>query len=235
MTSTTTNPDRCTRCGKVPLQQDKFCSECGGFLRDAWTDHRLLLALVHERQGRSREAQKELERIIELEPDHVLANHTLGTLYFHEGMLDRAIEKYQVALRSAPEFVLGHYDLGVASYHRGNMIEAAAAFSRCLAINPDYKAAHYRLALSLFHAGRLDEAYEHFCQSVLLTPEYLMAHYHMGVIHERRGELQHAMREFQKSLDDGFHEVSSLYHLTKLRATEASLRAGDPHLEQVNE
>ena len=143
---------RCQRCGRLAAETDKFCAECGNFLRDAWTDRRLLLSLSQEQAGNSRDAQRDLERLLEIEPDNVLANHILGTFYFHQGMLDRAIERYERAVRSEPKFVLAHYDLGVACYHRGNMKAATAAFRDCLSIDPDYKAAHYRLALSLFHA-----------------------------------------------------------------------------------
>ena len=115
---------RCTRCGRLADAADKFCAECGLFLRDAFTDQRLLLALVHEKDGQSREARRELERLLEVEPDNVLANHLLGTLYFHQGTIDLAIEKYEKALQDAPRFVLGYYDLGVAWYHRGNMPDA---------------------------------------------------------------------------------------------------------------
>lgn len=114
----------CRRCGHSPAPTDKFCAECGLFLREAYVDQRLLLALVHEKEGRSREARQELERLLDAEPDHALANHLLGTLYFHQGTLDLAIERYQRTVAAAPTFVLAHYDLGVALYHRGNMPEA---------------------------------------------------------------------------------------------------------------
>ena len=35
---------RCPRCGKLSATADKFCAECGRFLRDASIDQRLLLA-----------------------------------------------------------------------------------------------------------------------------------------------------------------------------------------------
>ncbi len=203
-------------------------------MADTTFDDQVLHALNLERDGRSRDAQYELERLLDSQPHHVVANHILGTLYFHEGMLDRAIECYTLAVQIAPDFVLAFYDLGVAWYHRGNMLEAAAAFRRCLAINANYKAAHYRLALALFHAGRLEDALSHFEKAVILTPEYLMAHYHMGVIHERRGELAEAIREFQHSLDEGFHEVSSLHHLSLLRMKQEG-RANDSRAQHIDE
>ena len=209
---------RCSRCGHEAAETDKFCAECGMFLRDAFIDQRLLHALVPETGGKHREARRELERLVESDPDNSLANHLLGSVYFHQGTLDLAIERYEKALDLAPEFVLCSYDLGVANYHRGNMSAAIAAYRRCLVIDPRYNAAHYRLAIALFHAGELEQALDHFEQCTALTPEYLMARYHIGVIHERLGDLDAAEREFQRSLDEGVGEKSSLYHLEQIRS-----------------
>jgi len=125
-------PLRCPRCGRPAGERDKFCAECGLFLRDAYVDHRLLLALVEEKDDHSQKARQQLERLLQSEPDHVLANHVLGTFYFHQGTMDLAIERYQRAVAAAPRFVLAHYDLGVAWFHRGNMPQAIRSFRRCL-------------------------------------------------------------------------------------------------------
>ncbi|MGB8886436.1 MAG: tetratricopeptide repeat protein [Candidatus Korobacteraceae bacterium] len=132
---------RCSRCGQPAEERDKFCAECGLFLRDAYVDHRLLQALIEERDGYSREARQQLEHLLQSEPKRVLANHLLGTFYFHQGTLDLAVERYQAAVAEAPSFVLAHYDLEVAWYHRGNMPHAIRAFRRCLEIDPNYNAA----------------------------------------------------------------------------------------------
>ena len=60
---------RCTRCGHEAADSDKFCAECGLFLRDAFIDHRVLNAMVLETEGQHREARLELERLLEAEPD----------------------------------------------------------------------------------------------------------------------------------------------------------------------
>jgi Tfp pilus assembly protein PilF len=96
---------RCTRCGRVAAETDKFCAECGFFVRDAHIDQRLLLALVREREGRSEEARYELQRLLQPEPDHVLANHLLGTFYFHQGTLELAIE---LCLEIDPDYKAAH-------------------------------------------------------------------------------------------------------------------------------
>jgi tetratricopeptide (TPR) repeat protein len=111
----------------------------------------------------------------------------LGTMHFHQGTLDQAIESYKKALVQDPDYMLCSYDLGVAYFHRGNMPESIRAFRRCLELDAHYNAAHYRLAIALFHAGELEQALEHFEKCTALTPEFLMARYHIGVIYERMG------------------------------------------------
>ena len=69
---------RCSRCGREADPQDKFCAECGMFLRDAFVDSRLLLALVHEKEGRSRDARRELEMDGASQPEGVHRGRIAG-------------------------------------------------------------------------------------------------------------------------------------------------------------
>lgn len=226
---------RCERCGREAAASDKFCAECGMFLRDAWVDRRLVSPLALETEGRHRDARRELERLVAAEPDQAVAHHLLGTVYFHQGTLDQAIGCYARALELAPRFVVCSYDLGVAYFHRGNMPAAIRAFRHCLEIDPHYNAAHYRLAISLFHAGQLQQAMEHFERCTTLTPEYLMARYHIGVIHERLQDWDAAEREFLRSRDEGIEEVSSLYHLALICRARGQTQRATELLEQARE
>ncbi len=216
--STNVSANRCGRCGRVVEARDKFCAECGMFLRDGAIDQRLLLALTEQANGRTDEARQELERLLDNEPEHALANHLLGSFYFHDGLMDQAIARYLRAVANAPQFVLAFYDLGVAYYHRGNMREAVLAFRRCLELDPHYNAAHYRLALALYHTGELQQALEHFQLSMALTPEYVMAHYHLGIVQERRGDYEAAAIEFEKAKEETVGDRSSAWHLEGLTA-----------------
>ena len=231
--STNVSGNRCTRCGRVVESRDKFCPECGMFLRDAALDQRLLLAFVAQQEGRIDEARRELERLLDSEPAHALANHCLGTFYFHDGLMDQAIEHYRRATSAAPQFILAFYDLGVACYHRGNMRDAVLAFRRCLDLNPDYNAAHYRLALALYHTGELQQALEHFQLSMALTPEYVMAHYHLGIIHQRRNQLEATALEFERSQEEMLGDQSSLWHLSNVRLAQGDYRLAEQLRERL--
>jgi predicted Zn-dependent protease len=191
------------------------------------------VSAVHARPGHSRDAQKELERLVDAEP--ITCSRTI---FWARSTSIRACSTAPSNATRSRLLRAGVRPRLLRSRRRAlsprQHVRRRRAFRRCLVINPDYKAAHYRLALSLFHTGHLDEALEHFQKSMILTPEYLMAHYHMGVIYERRGELENAVREFQKSLDEGLGEVSSLHHLATIRAKNGRVET-DRHLEHITE
>ena len=108
--------NRCGRCGRVVEARDKFCAECGLFLRDKDIDQRLLLALAAQQHGRADEARQELERLLDSEPDHALANHLLGRYLLDEAPGRARILHQKVRQR---RYVRGHLR---RQYLRGGFI-----------------------------------------------------------------------------------------------------------------
>jgi len=62
-----------------------------------------------------------------------------------------------------------------------------------------------------------------------------MAHYHLGVIHEREGQFEIARREFERSLEEGVHELSSLFHLASIRRAHGDNAGADELLQRAGE
>jgi Flp pilus assembly protein TadD len=62
-----------------------------------------------------------------------------------------------------------------------------------------------------------------------------MAHYHLGVIHEREGETEIARREFERSLEEGVHDLSSLFHLALIRRAKGDNAGADELLRRAGE
>jgi hypothetical protein len=62
-----------------------------------------------------------------------------------------------------------------------------------------------------------------------------MANYHLGVIHERRNEPEKAARSFQRGTDELVGEVSSVYHLAKLREAQGDTEGAEELLQQTRD
>jgi len=49
------------------------------------------------------EAQDEFEQVLKLKPSHLPVYYYLGVTYSYKGMKDRAIESFELFLKSSPE------------------------------------------------------------------------------------------------------------------------------------
>jgi hypothetical protein len=57
----------------------------------------------------------------------------------------------------------------------------------------------------------------------------------LGVIHEREGATEIARREFERSLEEGVHELSSLFHLSVIRRAQGDNAGADELLRRAGE
>ncbi|MGB2601636.1 MAG: tetratricopeptide repeat protein, partial [Candidatus Omnitrophota bacterium] len=143
------------------------------------------LGLVYYQQGQYEEALKELQKAKSLEP-------TLGTVYYHLGLLYLAMEKYDNAISVEEEglkvaelrggnvfkylynpmpYADMHFVIGVARFHKGELDEAIRQLHETIKLDPAYPDIQYYLGYSLLKTGRLEEAEKVLIEGVRLYPE----------------------------------------------------------------
>lgn len=115
------------------------------------------LALVLKRADRVAEAVTELQRAIAIEP-RPESYYTLGTIYWQQGELDRAIAALRAAIAAQPRHADAHYTLGAVLKAKGDWTGAASELRRAIELRPDLWSAHYTLAQVLQSAGDGDAA-----------------------------------------------------------------------------
>ena len=81
------------------------------------------------------------------------AHFALGTLYFHQGEFDRAIDALKAAVAAEPRLVDAHIALGSVFKAKRQLPEAIDALRRAIALRPDSWSAHAALATVLQQAG----------------------------------------------------------------------------------
>jgi tetratricopeptide (TPR) repeat protein len=153
------DPDRHLTLGLAQSEQD-IAGAIASFRRVLALDPRHALArynlaLVLRRADRLPEALEELDRALALEP-RPEAYYLRGTIYWHQGELDRAVEALRAAVTAAPGYADAHYTLGAVLKAKRDWRGAAAALRRAIALRPDLSAAHYTLGQVLRLEG--DEA-----------------------------------------------------------------------------
>lgn len=113
------------------------------------------LALVLYRADRVDPALEALRSALAIQPRPEIF-YTLGTIYWHQGDLDRAVKALTDATTARPDYSEALLALGTILSARGDAKGGAQALERAIRLRPDLPAPHIVLARALATAG--DEA-----------------------------------------------------------------------------
>ncbi len=129
--------------------------------------------LAHDQ--RAKDSRVLLDRVLQEDPNNVLAHETMGFLAFHEGHVDEAKKWYAQAIQLDSKSYLAHYYFAsIAMQGAMNPPEekqAEASLRRAIELNPSFAPAYDRLAIFLAIRHRnLDEAHMMGLKAVSLEP-----------------------------------------------------------------
>jgi tetratricopeptide (TPR) repeat protein len=113
------------------------------------------LALVLYRADRVQPALDALHSALAIQPRPEIY-YTLGTIYWHQGDLDRAVSALTEATTASPDYAEALLALGTILEARGHVKGATSALERAIRLRPDLAAPHIVLARALAASG--DEA-----------------------------------------------------------------------------
>jgi tetratricopeptide (TPR) repeat protein len=161
------------------------------------------LALVLRRADRLPDALAELERALAIEP-RAETHYTMGIIYWHQGVLDRATTALRAAVAADPRYVDAHYALGSVLKATGDWTSAAASLRRAIALRPDLPAAHYTLGLVSQHSGDEAGARRQFDEAERLRRKAELEHEALvwtsvGIQKAGAGDLQGALDSFRRA------------------------------------
>jgi len=158
-----------------------------------------LRGLSYKAQGRSTEAEAELEASLAEGPPSVGVLVALGDLRRAKLSFPEARAAYSRAVELEP----GHYDalygLGVCDSYAGEHARAIDLFRRALRAAPDSAPAHLALGISLLQTGGTAEAVPELEEAAKLEPRMRQAYYQLGRAYQTLGRSREAEAAFARS------------------------------------
>ncbi len=149
-----------------------------------------LLAGVLLQQGRNAEAEQELERVLQIAPDHVGALTNLGNQRLARG--DPAVDLLQRARTLAPHDAHVTFNLANALRQEDRLEEALAAYDEAVAVEPSFAAAWLNRGLVLRRLGRHEAQIRSFLRAAELEPGNPSAHANLGIVFVELGMFDEA-------------------------------------------
>ncbi|UOG75816.1 tetratricopeptide repeat protein [Hymenobacter tibetensis] len=119
-----------------------------------WPDRILLLL----RQGRAAQAEQELRRALQEDPDNPLAHAWLGMALLDLNQPVQGQQEIETAIGLAPEYDFAHYLLGLAHQRQQRLPEAQKAIEQALALDPTDPTYHHMLGQIRFQRAQWEGA-----------------------------------------------------------------------------
>lgn len=172
--------------------------------------------------GKSAQAIKACQALVERKPDDPAAHVLLGNAYHQANNLDQAMESYKEAIKLNPRSFDARLGLGVTYTALRRHSEAIELLEEAIRIKPQSAYAHLSLGLALSDSGRYDEAMEAFIKAKEIDPDIAGAHVLSGKVYLEMGLPEQAIEKFKEAIlfDQGY--AQAYYSLG-----EASLQIGD--------
>jgi protein O-GlcNAc transferase len=123
-----------------------------------------------------------------------------GNALEDEGLLERALECYQEAVRLAPNLARAHLNHGNVLLAMGDAEAAVAAYATALSHDPDYAAAHYNIGKANFTSGRPQAALAAFDRAIELKPDFVDAEVGRSLLLADLGRLDEAVAGYLRVL-----------------------------------
>jgi tetratricopeptide (TPR) repeat protein len=166
----------------MAIKEDS-CAACG-------------VGMIHRVEGRKDEAEKALQKSIQLDSQDTCAYDQLGRLYYDAKDYPKAMEAFRKRIELKPHAVAFHY-LANSMYLNGQAEQSIDVYRKATHLAPDYQNVLVDLGRAYGQLGKYDEAVKVLKRAVELDPDDLKARSFLGVAQFISGDRVAAQRQYQ--------------------------------------
>jgi len=124
----------------------------------------------------------------------------LGFFYYHNGLIDAAIQAFKDSIRVRHDQPKAHCNLGAAYALKGLNDAAIEELKVAIHLRNQYPEAHNNLGILYKRKGMLNEAVNEYIEALKVNPYYADAHNNLGSALIDQGRLDEALSEIEKAV-----------------------------------
>lgn len=157
-------------------------------------------------------AAADLQRAVQLMPDHAPSHYLLGTALLEEGDRSGARRELEAALRLTPNHSGALYRLGMVQEAQGEIMEAIDSYSRSIRAEPDFAHPYNRLGNIYALYDHAEEAIAVFREGFENAGDAVNAN-DLARMYLREGNREAAIEYFREALSRDPESISYNYNL----------------------
>lgn len=152
-------------------------------------------------QGRLEEAQKEYQRVLEVQPDHPGARNNRAVAHYQTGRQDEAVAELEAVIAQFPEHADSYNNLAAIAIHRREWKTAERRARQALQHDPKMAEAWNNLGVGLEEQQDLTAAESAYRKALELSEGYWQARFNLGVLLRKSRREREAEAAFLKVLE----------------------------------
>lgn len=190
-----------------------------------------IAALVHERAGRPAEAQREMERVAELDPEAVTPTLRLVRAYLRQQRYDKALAMCERAVHQVPEQANLWVLLGEIYQQQKRYDDALTAFQKAIEISPENVLGYGALAELQESTNDLVAAVEVYGKLIKLNPQSAGLYFQLGVTLARMNDRTAARDALRRALELNPNLIRAHFLLGTLAIEQGDAAESVAHLQ----
>jgi tetratricopeptide (TPR) repeat protein len=165
------------------------------------TDALFAKSLIEGLSGDKKSQKEILERVLILNPAHLEALTTLGSLYLDDKFYDKAKELFLKVTEKDGNNLVALLGLGNIDFKQKDFNEAKNYFDIAIQAEPEYPFSYSDRAQVRHRLGDLEAALSDLDMAVKLEPDYPYNYYDRGRIFMECGKSDEAILQFDKAIE----------------------------------
>ncbi len=156
-------------------------------------------ALAKRLKGDYDGANREMSRVVSLQPDSAEVHLQQGRLLYDNDKYAEAIVAYNKALELEPRNVLALTDRGEARFLNGDAEGALADYNAAVDVDPKYELVYLRAGVVRHNQKDYDRALANYTKAIDLDPRDARAWYFRGLVKEEQEDYSGALKDYDKA------------------------------------
>jgi len=150
-----------------------------------------------------------------------------GINYYHQGMIDEAIDAYHEILQhSITRCHIVYSWLGIAYFHKKMLEEAVQTYRTILDLRPRFGIDDYHFEACSFCSELTAEMINLFVQILKKNPNHALSYYYLGVAYYYKGDLDKSIDQLIRATEINGENDLYVNNLTELRKVREEFYEG---------
>jgi Tfp pilus assembly protein PilF len=166
------------------------------------------IAQMQERAGNMEAAEKQYQKALKLQKNHLGALVGYARLHDQRGKMEEATKLYQKAVAAHPQDASAHNDLGLCYHRRGRITDAQASLAKAVELAPERKLYRNNLAAAYVEQGQIEAA----LTQMIAAHGPAAGNYNIGFLLAKKGDNALALPYFRQAaaIDPNFKAAQQM-------------------------